>query len=57
MIRNPGPGKNSQGLILLDQFFAVPQVGEIIRDLLILERLASTIENRKEDHQGSKESL
>ena len=44
LIRNQEPGKTSQGLILLDQFFTVPQIGEVIRDLLILDRLANSIE-------------
>ena len=29
---------------MLEQYFAVPQIGEVIRDLLILERLALVIE-------------
>ncbi len=39
-VRSQGPSKNNQGLILLDQYFSVPQIGEVIRDLLILDRLA-----------------
>ena len=43
-VRNRGPGKHNQGLILLDQYFSVPQIGEIIRDMLILSHLAQSIE-------------
>ena len=43
-VRNHGPGKNNLGLILLDQYFSVPQIGEVIRDLVILERLSTMLE-------------
>ena len=43
-MRNPGKGSANQGIILIDQFFTVPQIGEVIRDLLILQRLSKVIE-------------
>ena len=45
-VRNQAPSRDDsghQGLILLDQFFAVPQVGEVIRDVVFLQRLAALI--------------
>lgn len=39
-VRNHGNGKNNKGIILLDQFFAVPQIGEVIRDMLVLQHMA-----------------
>ena len=60
-MRNTGPGKQNQGLILLDQYFAVPQIGEVIRDLLFLQSLAQSISKHQLDehlkNRKSKESL
>ena len=54
-------GKQNQGLILLDQYFSVPQIGEVIRDLLFLQSLAQSIQKRQlDDHlktRKSKDSL
>ena len=35
-IRNAGAGKSNGGIILLDQYFKVPQIGEVIRDIWVL---------------------
>ena len=43
-VRNHGPGKTNKGLILLDQYFSVPQIGEVIRDMLILQHLALSLD-------------
>ena len=60
-MRNTGPAKQNQGLILLDQYFAVPQIGEVIRDLLVLQSLSKTISKHQLDEhlktRKSKESL
>ena len=60
-VRNTGPAKQNQGLILLDQYFAVPQIGEVIRDLLVLQSLSKTISKHQLDEhlktRKSKESL
>lgn len=40
-------GNSNQGLVLLDQFFTVPQIGEVIRDLLVMSHLAQSIEKQQ----------
>ena len=43
----------------MDQYFAVPQIGEVIRDLLILQRLSQVIEKvtKKSDTPASQEII
>ena len=43
-VRIQGQGRLGNGLILLDQQFTIPQVGEVVRDLLILDSLCLAIE-------------
>ena len=43
-VRIQGHGRVCNGLILLDQQFNIPQIGEVIRDLLILDSLCIAIE-------------
>ena len=38
------PGKGQCGIILISQFFAVPQIAEVIRDLATLLAFESSIE-------------
>jgi len=48
-------------LILLDQYFSVPQIGEVIRDMLLLHSLAENIMKTQHEtllkHKASKESF
>ena len=43
----------------MDQYFAVPQIGEVIRDLLILQRLSEVIDKvtKKSDTQASQDII
>ena len=41
-IRNSG-GKSGNGIILLDQYFKVPQIGEVIRDIWVLQSFSDVI--------------
>jgi len=52
-----GHGRSKRGIILLEQFFNVPQIGEVIRDMLILECLAVTIDQCPplDEHERSRQ--
>ena len=41
-VRNSG-GKSGNGIILLDQYFKVPQIGEVIRDIWVLQSFSDVI--------------
>ena len=47
-IRNAGAGKSNGGIILLDQYFKIPQIGEVIRDIWVLQSFAEAIQTTKE---------
>ena len=44
-IRNSG-GKSGNGIILLDQYFKVPQIGEVIRDIWVLQSFGDAIKQQ-----------
>ena len=45
-IRNSG-GKSGNGIILLDQYFKVPQIGEVIRDIWVLQSFGDAIKQQQ----------
>ena len=52
-IRNAGAGKSNGGIILLDQYFKVPQVGEVIRDIWVLQSFAESMNKGGNTRLGS----
>ena len=52
-VRMQGHGRVCNGLILLDQQFTTPQIGEVIRDLLILDSLCLAIERSVQVDQNA----
>ena len=51
-IRNAEAGKANGGIILLDQYFKIPQIGEIIRDIWVLQSFAESIQTTKEKERS-----
>ena len=52
-VRNSG-GKSGNGIILLDQYFKVPQIGEVIRDIWVLQSFSDVINQQQQQLNNEK---